>query len=1034
MDGPVNEENLKTEEIKDKQKKKEKRHSRSQSATVKRDSPDEKLRVSPGREMSNTSPRTTEDKPSPLFKTVNEIEKAKTFDENDVHENNKWDILESSQELEKSGKVKYEQNGKVNLQKELDDLKLTGHLHKWTNYVTGWKRRYFMLEGGNFCYSNREKHITTKFHRIDLSNVVLLKQRGKRSCRFAVDTGSQVVQIRAKNPQQRDLWLDKLSRTHDLLSIIREGNPSNDTTTTGPSESNQPNLETALLPTDTTTGDTTKNASLLDVASIENQFNQMKSLISSMTKTKQDCENIVQSYSSSSKKKSSKSTTTNNDSSSSKPKKDRRKDRSKVLKEVCELMNDMINNANSLVSIYQQSTSSLLEYSKNIQGNKSSNDMVPTLKVIKTASRKTLVSPQDSEDDDDDDDDDEIDGSDKTSEYFDAEDTWEQSPASSDSEEKAFFDFSPSDVLSKKSNLSKLSDAILLANNASKSKITTSNDVQNNNDDEDDDVKKNSVLRKTMSDTSLITVGSSPTKPRTILTKTNGGSIVARLASSSSRKPKGSDLVTLEHVISQIPPDFKPRECLPHNKDFASRISLMQILKDAIGKDLSRISIPVVFSEPLSLLQRLAEEVEYADLLNKAVTIQDSCLRLAYVAAFAVSSYSSTPGRLTKPFNPILGETFEFINTEKKYRLLTEQVSHHPPVCACITEGRGWTMWGHACVKLKFWGKTMEICPTGTIHIAFPEFNDKFVWNKVTTVINNVLFGNKWIDHYGEMVLLNQGTGDKCKISFTKAGWFSGNTSKVEGYVYDSNNHQRFKIEGTWTDSLTATPVKDGKLDVNNQFEIWKKVPMPDIADKQYNFTSFAMQLNELPQHLVPYLPITDCRFRPDQKFFEMSDIERAQETKEELEHRQRMARKRLEESGQTYSPRWFKQDSETYTYKGGYWEHREQKSWEDLPDLFGLLEKNESSTDQTITTNTTTTTTTTTTTNTTITTTPTTSPGTVSTTKEVDNNNGNNNTLTVVASQPQSSSPRNKLNSTASNPASNNTSESKNGNGDSSK
>lgn len=55
---------------------------------------------------------------------------------------------------------------------------------------------------------------------------------------------------------------------------------------------------------------------------------------------------------------------------------------------------------------------------------------------------------------------------------------------------------------------------------------------------------------------------------------------------------------------------------------------------------MTRMTIPVVFSEPLSLLQRLAEEHEYGDLLNIAAAKNDPCLRLAYVAAFAVSRFA----------------------------------------------------------------------------------------------------------------------------------------------------------------------------------------------------------------------------------------------------------------------------------------------------------------------------------------------------------------------------------------------------------
>jgi hypothetical protein len=106
-----------------------------------------------------------------------------------------------------------------------------------------------------------------------------------------------------------------------------------------------------------------------------------------------------------------------------------------------------------------------------------------------------------------------------------------------------------------------------------------------------------------------------------------------------------------------------------------------------------------------------------------------------------------------KPFNPILGETYEWVNSEKGFRLITEQVVHHPQVSACHLEHKDWTVWGSIWVKNKFWGKSLEIFPTGSVNITFPAYGDHFIFNKVTTCMNNVLVGTKWIDHYGEVCL-----------------------------------------------------------------------------------------------------------------------------------------------------------------------------------------------------------------------------------------------------------------------------------------
>ena len=82
--------------------------------------------------------------------------------------------------------------------------------------------------------------------------------------------------------------------------------------------------------------------------------------------------------------------------------------------------------------------------------------------------------------------------------------------------------------------------------------------------------------------------------------------------------------------------------------------SLWSVLKHSIGKDLTRISFPVFFNEPTSMLQRMAEDMEFSECLDAAAKEGDALRRIAYVAAFAMSNYSSTIGRIAKPFNPML--------------------------------------------------------------------------------------------------------------------------------------------------------------------------------------------------------------------------------------------------------------------------------------------------------------------------------------------------------------------------------------------
>lgn len=55
----------------------------------------------------------------------------------------------------------------------------------------------------------------------------------------------------------------------------------------------------------------------------------------------------------------------------------------------------------------------------------------------------------------------------------------------------------------------------------------------------------------------------------------------------------------------------------------------------------------------------------------------DSLMRILNVAAFAVSGYASTEGRSCKPFNPLLGETYEADFPDKGLRFFSEKVDYY---------------------------------------------------------------------------------------------------------------------------------------------------------------------------------------------------------------------------------------------------------------------------------------------------------------------------------------------------------------------
>lgn len=70
------------------------------------------------------------------------------------------------------------------------------------------------------------------------------------------------------------------------------------------------------------------------------------------------------------------------------------------------------------------------------------------------------------------------------------------------------------------------------------------------------------------------------------------------------------------------------RTCLPAPCPDTSNINLWNILRNNIGKDLSKVSMPVELNEPLNTLQHLCEEIEYSELLDKASETDDPYERM----------------------------------------------------------------------------------------------------------------------------------------------------------------------------------------------------------------------------------------------------------------------------------------------------------------------------------------------------------------------------------------------------------------------
>ena len=361
--------------------------------------------------------------------------------------------------------------------------------------------------------------------------------------------------------------------------------------------------------------------------------------------------------------------------------------------------------------------------------------------------------------------------------------------------------------------------------------------------------------------------------------------------------------------------------------------NVWEILKGSIGKDINRFTVPIFLNEPISMLQKLCENFQYASLLNKAAYEDNPYKRLAYSACFCIGGFSMNIYRAKKFFNPILYETFEYIDNDLNYRYFSEQVSHHPAISALYGEGDGWKTYTNNNAKVKFFlNGSMQVEAVGRSYINFERYNDNIVYTKPFVNVQNLIFGTMYLQINGKFKIIND-EGDICEVNILPSkGIESG---KMRGSIKDINGNLKYNLEGDWLNKIKII-----NPETKNEEILWEIIPWEN--QENYYYQPITFDLNNLTDEMKIKLPHTDSRFRPDQRLMEFQKIDEAALEKERLENKQRKARKIDKKNGVINKPYFFDETYDDitgeliYIYKDNYFEKRKNMDFSDLPDLFG--------------------------------------------------------------------------------------------------
>ena len=307
---------------------------------------------------------------------------------------------------------------------------------------------------------------------------------------------------------------------------------------------------------------------------------------------------------------------------------------------------------------------------------------------------------------------------------------------------------------------------------------------------------------------------------------------------------------------------------------------------------------------------------------------------MAWVAGFCLGPFGSNE-RTWKPFNPILGETFELDfdvpassssssdsdptadasgegeeasgKKKSKGRFLAEQVSHHPPIGAAHADAPRWSYDIVSAPTTKFLGNSIDIYPVGRSRIHLKEKEETYSLVPPNSKAHNLIVGRTWVDCYGDFSLLNTKTGTRCLLRFTPCGWFGAGRYEVKGHVVDAGGGKKLLLEGAWNSHLDFFPcdAEGNKVEGNNieVVRVWQCSPKPEPLCK-YGFTKFAKHLCGGAGKAAPLA--SDSRRRPDRAALERGDHAAAGAAKHALEEVQRAEKKERARRGEEWEPRWF--------------------------------------------------------------------------------------------------------------------------------
>lgn len=325
----------------------------------------------------------------------------------------------------------------------------------------------------------------------------------------------------------------------------------------------------------------------------------------------------------------------------------------------------------------------------------------------------------------------------------------------------------------------------------------------------------------------------------------------------------------------------------------------MHFLKSiaSFSGDLSKMTAPSFILSPVSLTEYPSYWGEHPDTFNEVQEGKTPEERMVAVLRWFIAtlkgqytSRNTSMGHEKKPLNPVLSEVFYGKWPDHSGRgeltLVSEQVSHHPPITAYYLENKkaGVSVQGHSGQKTSFNGRTISVLQVGHafMRLKRTEGEDEVYLITLPTLhIDGLWYGSPYIE-LADTTYIHSSTGYLATINYSGRGYFSGKAHSFHATVTQSGSSTSLlEVAGDWSGSST---VKKGTL-----------LPV----------SSTFWDANVSPREEIQVKPISEMGEYESRRLWQVvsqgirtGNYDVASKDKSRIENEQRALRKKREEEG----------------------------------------------------------------------------------------------------------------------------------------